>query len=137
MGRTDEEKAAAKAATELGLAVAHVGGMRVRKDPLRIVAPRQMDVPVAGARVTIDRGEAAKRITATRVVALGPFALLAKKDATHLFITIEGADGSALVIECPAKKEGRARQLAALVHAKYGPPAAAATPTPEDTQPEG
>jgi hypothetical protein len=61
----------------------------------------------------------------------------AKKDATHLFITIEGADGSALVIECPAKKEGRARQLAALVHAKYGPPAAAATPTPEDTQPEG
>lgn len=121
--KTDEEKAAAKAVLDLRLAVSGVGGMMIRKDPLRFTAPGQMDVPVAGATVTVDRGEAAKRITATRVALTGIFALALKKDSTKLFVTIEGADGSALLIECPAKREGAARKLALLVHAKH--------PTPE------
>ncbi|MEU3000194.1 hypothetical protein [Streptomyces sp. NPDC006995] len=119
--KTDEEKAAAKALSELRLATAGVGAMLVRQDPLRFTSPGQMDVLVHGATVTIDRGEAARRITATRVVLTGVFALALKKDATKLFITIEGADGtSAMLLECPAKREGHARKFATLVNARYG-----------------
>jgi hypothetical protein len=71
--KTDDEKAAAKALLDLRLAVSGVGGIMIRKDPLRFTAPGQMDVPVAGAKLTVDRGEAAKRITATRVALAGPF----------------------------------------------------------------
>ena len=115
--KTDEEKAEAKALLELRVAVP--GGMMVRKDPLRFTAPGQMDVPVKGAKVTIDRGEAAKRITAARVALTGPFALAMKKDTTRLFITIEGMDGSALLLDCPIKKEVAARKFAILVHTKH------------------
>ncbi|MGW4733875.1 hypothetical protein ACWEQC_32715 [Streptomyces shenzhenensis] len=117
--KTPEEKAAGKALTELRLAASAMGGMMVRKDPLRFTAPGQMDVPVTGATITIDRGEAAKRITATRVALAGPFALLMKKDTTQLFITIEGADGSAMILGCPAKREMAARKLAVLVQTKH------------------
>ncbi|MEU9199004.1 hypothetical protein [Streptomyces sp. NPDC048332] len=118
--KTDDEKAASKALLELRLAAAPVGGMMVRKDPLRFTAPGQMDVLVKGATITIDRGEAAKRITATRVLTTGIFALALKKDATKLFVTIEGADGkSAMLLECAAKKEAGARKFAMLVHAKH------------------
>ncbi|MEU8704193.1 hypothetical protein [Streptomyces sp. NPDC048565] len=118
--KTDDEKAASKALTELRLATAAVGGVMVRKDPLRFTAPGQMDVLVQGATVTIDRGEAAKRITATRVALTGIFALALKKDSTKLFVTIEGADGaSAMLLECPAKREAGARKFAMLVHAKH------------------
>lgn len=120
MGKTPDEKAAARDLLALRLAVSGVGGMMVRKEPLRFTAPGQMDVPVAGATITVDRGETARRVTATRVALSGPFALLMKKDATQLYVTIVGADGSGLLIECPAKKEGAARKLALLVHAKYG-----------------
>jgi hypothetical protein len=81
-------------------------------------------VPVAGATITVDRGEAAKRITATRVALAGPFALLMKKDTTQLFITIEGTDGSVMILGCSAKKELAARKFAALVHAQHPAPAA-------------
>lgn len=117
--KTDEEKAAGKAVTELRMAVAGIGGILVRKDPLRFTAPGQMDVLVKGAKVAVDRGEAAKRLTATRVALTGIFALALKKDSTKLFVTIEGADGSAMLRECPAKRETAARQLAILVHAKH------------------
>lgn len=118
--KTDDEKAANKALLELRVAVP--GGMMVRKDPLRFTAPGQMDVPVQGAKVTIDRGEAAKRITATRVALAGPFALAMKKNTTRLFVTIEGADGSALLLDLPVDKEARARKFAMLVHAKHASP---------------
>ncbi|MFJ6438525.1 hypothetical protein [Streptomyces sp. NPDC091416] len=125
--KTTEEKAASKALLELRLASGAVGQMMVRKDPLRFTTPGQMDVLVAGATITIDRGEAAKRITATRVLATGIFALALKKDATKLFVTIEGADGkSAMLLECAAKREADARKFAILVHTKH-----AAEPTDE------
>ncbi|MFJ2514682.1 hypothetical protein ACIQJX_35070 [Streptomyces griseoviridis] len=117
--KTPEEKAAAAALLDLRLAVAGVGGVMVRKEPLRFTAPGQMDVPVTGATITVDRGEAATRITATRVALAGPFALLMKKNSTQLFITIEGADGSAMILSCSAKKELDARKLAVLVHTKH------------------
>jgi hypothetical protein len=119
--KSAEERAASQALTELRLAAGAVGSILVRKDPLRFTSPGQMDVPVAGATITVDRGEAAKRITATRVLATGIFALALKKDATKLFITIEGADGqSAMLLEVPAKREGHARKLALLVQTKHG-----------------
>jgi hypothetical protein len=113
--KTDEEKAEARRVRELRFATAAVRGMMLRQTPLRWTAPGQMDVPVQGATVTVDRGERAQRITATRVALAGPFALLMKKDNTKLFITIEGADGSAMLIECPAKREAAARKLALMV----------------------
>jgi hypothetical protein len=88
-------------------------GIRVKDGEFRLMG--QAPVPVAGAVVTVDRGEAARRITATRVALTGIFALALKKDATRLWVTIEGADGSVMVREVPAKKEGKARALAAAV----------------------
>lgn len=118
--KSDDEKVASKALLELRLASGAVGQILVRKDPLRFTTPGQMDVPVAGATITVDRGEAARRITATRVALTGIFALALKKDATKLFVTIEGADGtSAMLLECPAKREADARKLAILVHTKH------------------
>ncbi|MFD7257792.1 hypothetical protein [Streptomyces sp. NPDC059874] len=86
-------------------------GIRVSDGYFKLVG--QPAVPVAGAVVTVDRGEAAKRITATRVALTGIFALALKKDNTKLFVTIEGADGSVMVREVAAKKEEKARILAA------------------------
>jgi hypothetical protein len=130
--KSDDEKQAAKDLRDLRLAASGIGGFLVRKDPLRFTAVGQMDVPVHGATVTVDHGERAQRITATRVALIGPFALLAKKDTTRLFITIEGTDGAAMLLECPAKKEGAARKFAVLVNAKYGSSTPSSTPTPED-----
>lgn len=113
------EDAETKAYNKVRDATIGLTGLRVAKKPLRFTASGQADVPVAGARITVDRGESAKRITATRLALVGPFALAFKKDRTKMFITIEGADGSALLVECPAKKEGVARKLAVLVHSKY------------------
>lgn len=86
-------------------------GIRVSDGRFKLLG--QPAVPVVGAVVTVDRGEAAKRITATRVALTGIFALALRKDNTKLFVTIEGADGSVLVREVPAKKELKARELAA------------------------
>ncbi|MFE2245227.1 hypothetical protein [Streptomyces lavendulae] len=86
-------------------------GIRVSDGHFKLVG--QPPVPVAGAVVTVDRGEVAKRITATRVALTGIFALALKKDNTKLFVTIEGSDGSVLVREVSAKKEIKARELAA------------------------
>lgn len=113
------ESAETKAYNQLRDAVISIPGLNVRKKPLRFAASGQADVPATGARISVDRGESAKRITATRLALVGPFALAFKKDKTRLFITIEGADGSAMLVECPAKKEGAARKLMVLVHSKY------------------
>lgn len=95
---------------------AGVLGIRVSDGMFKLLG--QPSVPVDGATVTVDRGDAAKRITATRVALTGIFALALKKDSTRLFITIEGADGSAMLREVPAKKEGKARTLATLVQSR-------------------
>jgi hypothetical protein len=49
------------------------------------------------------------------VLTTGIFALALKKDTTKLFVTIEGADGSVMLREVKASKEGKARALAAAV----------------------
>ncbi|WP_405560668.1 hypothetical protein [Streptomyces sp. NBC_01180] len=115
--KTDEEKAIALRRRNLYMASGHVG-IRLRKDDTFFLYG-QSPVPVEGAIVTIDRGEAAKRITASRVLLTGPFALAMKKDNTKLFITVEGVDGSALIKEIPAGKEAKARAFELMVNGRW------------------
>lgn len=112
--KTQEEKEAAARKRKIVGAAASAG---VTCMGGKFKSPNQMDVPVEGARVTIERGEEAKaRITATRVALTGIFAFFLKKDMNQLFITIEGADGEVLVQPVAARKEAQARVFATLVN---------------------
>ncbi|GGJ86888.1 hypothetical protein GCM10011583_18090 [Streptomyces camponoticapitis] len=112
--KTDEEKAAAKRNRQIVAAAAAAG---VTAYGGNFKSPSQMDVPIEGARVTIEKGEQAKaRITATRVALTGIFALWLKKDMNQLFITIEGAGGEVLVQPVAARKEAQARVFATMVN---------------------
>lgn len=114
-----ERKAAKAAKRALFMAAGRVG-VQLKNDGTTFFRYGQDPVPVEGAMVTVDRGEAAKRITATRVALAGPFALAMKKNATKLFITIEGLDGSAMMREVGAGKEAHARAFATLINSRGG-----------------
>lgn len=75
----------------------------------------QSQVPIAGAKVTIAEGEASKRVTLTRVALAGPFSLLMKKSNTKMFVTIEGTDGTGIVLKVSAGKMETALQLSMLL----------------------
>ncbi|MFE9845788.1 hypothetical protein [Streptomyces goshikiensis] len=118
--KTPEEKATAARLSKIRGAAAAAG---VTMFGGKFRSPNQMDVPIDGARITIERGEEAKaRITATRVALTGIFALWLKKDMTKLFITIEGASGEVLVQPVAASKEPQARILATLVNGEATAP---------------
>lgn len=111
--KTDDEKAAAKRQRQITAAAA-AAGLTVMGGKFR--APNQEPVPAEGSRITIERGEeAGKRVTATRVMLTGVFALLMKKDMNQLFITIENSD-QVMMCPVPAKKEGQARILATMIN---------------------
>jgi hypothetical protein len=111
--KSDEEKAAAKRMRQITGAAASAG-LTVMGGKFR--APNQEPVDVDGARVTIERGEeAGKRVTATRVLLTGLFALALKKDMNQLFITIENGT-QVMLCPVPAKKEAAARILATMVN---------------------
>lgn len=112
--KTEEEKVAAKRNRQL-LGAAASAGVTMFNGHFK--SPNQMDVPVEGAKVTIEKGEEAKaRITATRVALTGIFALWLKKDMNQLFITIEGVNGEVLVQPVAARKEAQARVFATMVN---------------------
>jgi|SRR5215510_6236015 len=70
--------------------------------------------PVAGARAMIETsGSIQRRLSATRLVLLGPFALafLKSKDNRSLWLTIVG-DTFEILAELPPKHEAQARQWA-------------------------
>jgi predicted nucleic acid-binding Zn-ribbon protein len=70
------------------------------------------------AHATVETsGEIEKRITATRILATGVFALALrkKKDNRELFLTVEG-EGFAFVVEVDPKKQAEARQFAAKIN---------------------
>ncbi len=69
--------------------------------------------PIAGARAEVEVGAERKRITATRVIAVGLLAAVAKKDETLVYLTVTLADGQVMVAEVPRKDEGAARSFAA------------------------
>lgn len=111
--KNDEEKAAARRQRQITQTAAQAG-LTVMGGKFR--APNQEPVPIDGARITIERGEdAGKRVTATRVLLTGVFALALKKDQTQLFITIENGD-QVMMCPVPAKKEAAARILATMVN---------------------
>jgi len=56
-----------------------------------------------------------RRVTATRLVACLPVALIAKKQVGHVFLTVE-APGFEFVVEIPVKKEAEARGFAAKIN---------------------
>lgn len=75
--------------------------------------------PVRGATARVETsGDIQRRITATRLVLTGPFALAFRKKKDHrtLYLTIEGR-GWSIVREVKPKEEGNARRLAAAVNA--------------------
>ncbi|WP_327300394.1 hypothetical protein [Streptomyces goshikiensis] len=118
--KSPEEKAAAARLSKIRGAAAAAG---VTMFGGKFRSPNQMDVPVEGATVTLERGEEAKaRITATRVALTGIFAVFLKKDMTKLFITIEGADGEVLVQPVAVSKEPQARVFATLVNGEATAP---------------
>jgi|SRR5665647_3686737 len=55
------------------------------------------------------------RVTAARFLAIGVFALAAKKQVGHVFLTVE-APGFEFVVEVPVKKEAEARGFAAKIN---------------------
>ena len=111
--KSDDEKAAAKRQRQITGAAASAG-LTVMGGKFR--APNQEPVSVEGAHITIERGEeAGKRVTATRVLLTGLFALALKKDMNQLFITIENGD-QVMLCPVPTKKEAAARILATMVN---------------------
>ena len=54
-------------------------------------------------------------MTATRLVALGVFALAAKKQTGHIYLTIEG-DGYEIAVKLPVKAESDARKFVTKVN---------------------
>jgi hypothetical protein len=111
--KSDEEKAAAKRQRQI-TATAAAAGLTVMGGQFR--APNQEPVPIEGARITIERGEeAGRRVTATRVLLTGLFALALKKDMNQLFITIENGS-KVMLCPVPARKEAQARVLATMVN---------------------
>lgn len=71
---------------------------------------------LTGAEATVDVGEQHKGVTAARVVALGVFALAAKKDKTRVYVTVILASGEPVMIEGAAKDEAQARKFAATIN---------------------
>ena len=72
--------------------------------------------PVTGAVARVEQAaDVQKRVTATRLVALGVFAFAAKKQTGHVYLTVEG-DGFEFMVEVDAKKDSDARKFAAKVN---------------------
>ena len=82
------------------------GSFRTRKRPVAEVTAATLE---SGATV-------GKRITATRLVTLGVFALAAKKQTGKLYLTIEGGDDWVELVEVPPKQERKAREFALLLN---------------------
>ena len=70
----------------------------------------------SGSMVRVESsGQISERVTATRILALGPFAAAAKKktDGRELFLTVDG-DGFQLLVKVAPTRHGEARGFAAL-----------------------
>jgi hypothetical protein len=84
-----------------------------------VVSHRSQSGPIAGAHASVESvGELQKRITATRLLMTGPFALALKKkkDERQVFLTITGHEDSyEIVVELKGdpKTQASARQFAA------------------------
>jgi hypothetical protein len=71
---------------------------------------------IAGATARVETAaDARRRITATRLLAIGVFALAVKKQTGNVFLTVEHPDYG-FVVEIPMKLEAKARAFAAKIN---------------------
>lgn len=99
--------------------VATFGPFHLRKDSIEKLGGDGGRYPLVGVEVSLEDGEALRRrVTATRVLATGVFALALKKSSGgESFLTIQG-DGFAWVHDVPAKKRGDAMKFVTKVRAQ-------------------
>lgn len=73
--------------------------------------------PVSGAKADFQHGaDVGARVTATRVMLTGVFALGLKKNRNKVYALVELADGEQLLIESKVKNEKDAREFVAKVN---------------------
>lgn len=73
--------------------------------------------PVAGAKADFEHGaNVGGRVTATRVMLTGVFALAMKKDRNKVYVMVQLADGEQLLLDAKAKQEKDAREFASKVN---------------------
>ena len=88
-------------------------GITLKPDSLKY---KSTSGPVFGATAHVETAaDARRRITATRVLAIGVFALAVKKQAGNVYLTVEHPDYG-FVVEIPVKKETKAREFAAKIN---------------------
>lgn len=96
--------------------------LRAHKDPSGLVLTSEQityqgrTVSIIGAEAHVDSAVGAQsRVTATRVLAFGVFALAAKKQHGSVYLTVEHPDYQ-FVVPFPAQKEALAREFAARIN---------------------
>jgi pectate lyase len=88
-------------------------GIALKPDSLRY---KGTSGPVFGATAHVETAaDVRRRITATRVLTIGVFALAAKKQVGNVYLTVEHPDYG-FVVEIPVKKETQAREFAAKIN---------------------
>lgn len=104
-----QRKAASVAMREFRL-----GGVTVQP-ATGLVTRGAESVRLLGARATVESsGQLEKRVTATRLIVTGPFALGLRKakDRRELYLTIEGED-AVILVELSPSRQKEAREFAA------------------------
>ena len=95
---------------------AHQCGLKIKDGQVSttfVTRPRStVTGPLAGARASVSN-EAGSRVTATRLLTVGVFALAAKKTTGAVYLTITGADGWEIVSQLDGKHAARAHAFAA------------------------
>lgn len=98
--------------------IARFHGMKLYQDRLDVPRLLGKGGPIAGATARVDvSGDVSRRVTATRVLATGVFALglRKKKDSRKVFFVVEGA-GWSLTVTLGPEFERRARDFAAKIN---------------------
>ncbi|WP_328711062.1 DUF2510 domain-containing protein [Nocardia salmonicida] len=121
------------------------GAFRIKENELKHY---WRSFPIEGATATVESaGIARSRITATRVIGGGAMlggvgaiiGALARKDKSSIFLTVELADGTVIVEECPVSRERAARRFAARLSTAgrtQGATPTVAAPVPVPPRPE-
>jgi hypothetical protein len=120
--RTQQEKtqarqekiSAGKAKLRAGLEESRNATFRTHGKALGVKSADTDRLLAAGALAAVETGaDVHGRVTATRLVTLGVFALAARKQAGHVYITFDTAEGTVHVVKVDVKHEAKARKWAA------------------------
>ncbi|MFD6518096.1 hypothetical protein [Rhodococcus sp. NPDC060176] len=115
-----EAKRSAKESAARNVAVTSFEGISVGREFIEFEG---VQYPTAGARAFVEIGGIQRRVTGTRMVVgtiIAPgvgtlIGAMAKKKSNNVYVTVEFADGQAVVVEAKPKQEGDARRFAAAV----------------------